>query len=254
MTDGDDPVPRNAADATGPADPAAAPPDGTAGRHTPPGLVLTTPGGSRFHFDPGALCLELLTTGGPGPYARYEVLHRPADLAAWLPPSRLRLPADAVRISPAELTATRTLRDALWHLAAARAHGRPGEPEDYTVLNRAAEHPPLVPRIAPDGTAAAPPPADGAQLASTLARDAIALLTGPYADRIRECGAHDCRLIFVDTSRPGRRRWCSMERCGNRHKVRSLRARRESEETPPAAALPADSGRAPADPPSESMG
>ncbi|MGC4762555.1 CGNR zinc finger domain-containing protein [Micromonospora sp. DT46] len=52
------------------------------------------------------------------------------------------------------------------------------------------------------------------------------LFTGPYRDRIRECATHDCYLVFVDTSRPGRRRWCAMERCGNRHKVRSLRARR----------------------------
>ncbi|NEE48667.1 CGNR zinc finger domain-containing protein, partial [Streptomyces sp. SID8455] len=42
---------------------------------------------------------------------------------------------------------------------------------------------------------------------------------------IRTCGADDCRLLFVDTSRPGKRRWCSMERCGNRHKVRAHRAR-----------------------------
>ncbi|MFJ3214767.1 CGNR zinc finger domain-containing protein [Kitasatospora sp. NPDC086801] len=190
------------------------------------GLTLTTPRGTRFHFDPGALCLELLTTGGPGPYARYEVLRQPADLTHWLPHSRLRLPADAVRIDPAQLAATRTLRDALWRLAAARAHGRPGTAADYAVLNRAAAHPPLAPQITPAGTAAAPLPADGGQLASTLARDAIALLTGPHADRIRECGAHDCQLIFVDTSRPGRRRWCSMERCGNRAKVKALRARR----------------------------
>ncbi|KJS55624.1 zf-CGNR multi-domain protein [Streptomyces rubellomurinus subsp. indigoferus] len=196
------------------------------------GLLLTTPAGTSFHFDPGALCLELLTTGGPGEYARYEVLHQPSDLAAWLPRSRLRLPAGAVRITADQLAAARTLRDALWRLAAARAHGAPGDPADYAVLNRAAEHPPLVPRIAPDGTPAAPLPADGAQLASTLARDAIALLTGPYADRVRECGAHNCQLVFVDTSRPGRRRWCSMERCGNRHKVRALRARREPEPAP----------------------
>ncbi|MER7751114.1 CGNR zinc finger domain-containing protein [Kitasatospora sp. NPDC097643] len=193
---------------------------------TTAGLELTTPGGTSFHFDPGALCLELLTTGGPGPYARYEVLHRPDDLAHWLTRSRLRLPADAVRIDTAQLAAARTLRDALWRLAAARAHGEPGAAEDYAVLNRAAVHPPVVPRIAPDGSAAAPLPADGDQLVSTLARDAIALLTGPYADRVRECGAHNCYLLFVDTSRPGRRRWCSMERCGNRHKVRALRARR----------------------------
>ncbi|MFE2409748.1 CGNR zinc finger domain-containing protein [Kitasatospora sp. NPDC059408] len=195
-----------------------------------PGLLLTAPSGTGFHFDPGALCLELLTTGGPGSHARWEVLHRPDDLAAWLPASRLRLPADAVRITDAQLTAARTLRDTLWRLTAARARGERGAAADYAVLNRAAEHPPLVPRITPDGTAAAPLPADGDQLASTVARDAIALLTGPHADRIRECGAHNCYLIFVDTSRPGRRRWCSMERCGNRNKVRALRARREPEQ------------------------
>ncbi|MEU0491087.1 CGNR zinc finger domain-containing protein [Nocardiopsis sp. NPDC006139] len=40
----------------------------------------------------------------------------------------------------------------------------------------------------------------------------------------------------MDSSRPGRRRWCAMGRCGNRHKIRELRSRRESrrheEETP----------------------
>ncbi|MFD0786561.1 CGNR zinc finger domain-containing protein [Micromonospora azadirachtae] len=46
---------------------------------------------------------------------------------------------------------------------------------------------------------------------------------------MRECGAHNCHLVFVDTSRPGQRRWCSMERCGNRHKVSSLRARRAAD-------------------------
>ncbi len=70
------------------------------------------------------------------------------------------------------------------------------------------------------------PGATGARLLSTVARDAIDLFTGPYADRVRECGADDCRLLFVDTSRPGRRRWCAMEHCGNREKARAHRARR----------------------------
>ncbi|MEE3918700.1 CGNR zinc finger domain-containing protein [Micromonospora sp. BRA006-A] len=30
----------------------------------------------------------------------------------------------------------------------------------------------------------------------------------------------------MDTSRPGQRRWCAMERCGNRQKARALRSRR----------------------------
>ncbi|MEU4296691.1 CGNR zinc finger domain-containing protein [Kitasatospora aureofaciens] len=222
--------------------------------HPAPGLVLTTPGGSSFLFDPGALCLELLTTGGPGDLSRFEALHRPSDLTDWLPRSRLRLPAGAVRITAEQLTDARTLRDALWRLATARAHGTTGtvadHAADHAALNRAAAHPPLVPQIGPDGTAAAPLPADGAQLVSTLARDAIALLAGPYADRIRECGAHNCRLLFVDTSRPGRRRWCSMERCGNRNKVRALRARRDSEDSAagvvPAAGTAPTAGAVPA--------
>ncbi|WP_307851213.1 CGNR zinc finger domain-containing protein [Nocardiopsis sp. MG754419] len=61
---------------------------------------------------------------------------------------------------------------------------------------------------------------------SEFARDAIDLLTGDHVHRVRECSAHDCRLLFVDTSRPGRRRRCSMDRCGNRAEVRALRERR----------------------------
>ncbi|HYN73862.1 MAG TPA: CGNR zinc finger domain-containing protein [Nakamurella sp.] len=61
---------------------------------------------------------------------------------------------------------------------------------------------------------------------SAVARDALEVLTGTTAGRLRECEADDCGLLFLDTSRPGSRRWCSMERCGNRHKVRELRSRR----------------------------
>jgi predicted RNA-binding Zn ribbon-like protein len=32
--------------------------------------------------------------------------------------------------------------------------------------------------------------------------------------------------MFIDHSRPGRRRWCSMERCGNRAKTARYRQRR----------------------------
>jgi predicted RNA-binding Zn ribbon-like protein len=42
--------------------------------------------------------------------------------------------------------------------------------------------------------------------------------------RIRKCGASDCEVYFLDTSKGGRRRWCSMENCGNREKQRRLRA------------------------------
>jgi predicted RNA-binding Zn ribbon-like protein len=38
-------------------------------------------------------------------------------------------------------------------------------------------------------------------------------------DRLKQCQHEDCILHFVDTSKAGKRRWCSMETCGNRYKA-----------------------------------
>ena len=38
-------------------------------------------------------------------------------------------------------------------------------------------------------------------------------------DRISGCANPDCILWFLDTTRPGTRRWCSMAACGNRDKA-----------------------------------
>ena len=53
------------------------------------------------------------------------------------------------------------------------------------------------------------------------------LETGPL-DRVKECGADDCRWLFLDTSKNRSRQWCSMENCGNRSKVRRFRDRQKS--------------------------
>jgi predicted RNA-binding Zn ribbon-like protein len=196
-----------------------------------PGMLLEPPSGGAFRFDPGALCLELLTTGGPGSLAGYEVLHDPAALRRWVAASRLpgelHLSAD-----DADVAAARALRNALWGMAAAAAHGDDPDPADVSVVNTAAAAPALAPRIGADGSRQWVPGATAGQLLSTVARDAVDLFTGPHAHRVRECGSHDCRLIFVDTSRPGRRRWCAMERCGNRSMVRAHRARTPEDAAP----------------------
>jgi len=46
---------------------------------------------------------------------------------------------------------------------------------------------------------------------------------------IRKCGGTDCVLWFYDHTKAHRRRWCSMELCGNRMKVAAFRARAKLE-------------------------
>ncbi|MFJ5828834.1 CGNR zinc finger domain-containing protein [Streptomyces sp. NPDC093089] len=189
------------------------------------GMTLLHRDGRHFRFDAGSLCLELLLTGGPGPAAaRYEVLDRVEGLLDWVVECRLA-PGLDLAVTDAELATVRRTRDALWGLALARAEGAPPAPGELAAVNAAAAEAPLVAAVTADGTRAWAPGATGTGLLATVARDAVELFTGPHADRIRVCGADDCFLVFADTSRPGRRRWCSMDRCGNRHKVRAHRSR-----------------------------
>ena len=46
--------------------------------------------------------------------------------------------------------------------------------------------------------------------------------------RFRICANDACRWVFEDTSRGGRRRWCDMQSCGNRAKVRRFRSRQRA--------------------------
>ncbi len=64
---------------------------------------------------------------------------------------------------------------------------------------------------------------------STVARDGVELLGGQQAFRIRNCSREGCALLFVDTSRSGQRRWCSMSVCGNKVKVGAFRQRQRTE-------------------------
>jgi predicted RNA-binding Zn ribbon-like protein len=56
-------------------------------------------------------------------------------------------------------------------------------------------------------------------LLAAIARSAAEIIAEGTSSRLRVCSNPSCRLFFYDTSRTRRRRWCSMSRCGNRHKV-----------------------------------
>jgi predicted RNA-binding Zn ribbon-like protein len=64
---------------------------------------------------------------------------------------------------------------------------------------------------------------------SLVAASAVELLTAGDLRRVKQCpGAGDCGWLFYDTSKAGTRRWCSMEGCGSRVKMRRHYARRRA--------------------------
>src|SRR5437016_2719201 len=60
-------------------------------------------------------------------------------------------------------------------------------------------------------------------LFAPLAHSAATLFANVDRSRVRQCD--QCVLHFQDTSKKGTRRWCSMQLCGNRHKVAAYAAR-----------------------------
>jgi predicted RNA-binding Zn ribbon-like protein len=92
-----------------------------------------------------------------------------------------------------------------------------------------AEHP-MCTRLKENGTEVASEiyfkPQKPEDLFAPLAHAAAMLFANTNRDRVRKCD--QCVLHFVDTSRKGTRRWCSMQLCGNRLKVAAYAARQRS--------------------------
>ena len=172
-----------------------------------------------FSFRSGRLCLDFSATLGGRYRGGLERLGATEDLRRWLRASGLGSRPSSLS-DEGHLKAARELREAIYRLAHPKRKPRA---KDVATVNRWAGRPPLAPKLAAPGRATFHGAIEAAL--STLARDAIDLLTGPLARRIRECARPDCSLLFVDASRPGRRRWCSMERCGNQRKTAAYRRR-----------------------------
>ena len=168
-----------------------------------------------FRDDSGRLCLDLVSTlHAAGTADETEQLTGPPELATWIierGTSLTRLPSEG------QVRYAQRLREAVRELVE--------EPliSAYTRdrINEAALHPVPVPALSPAGHVQWA--ADDPVLAtlSLVARDAIDLVSSPLQARVRACANPGCGDLFLDSSRPGTRRWCSMDRCGNRAKKRA---------------------------------
>ncbi len=142
-------------------------------------------------------------------------------------------PADAA----AAFERAMVLRDAIYRIFLAVAHGRAPEAGDLEALRRTwLEAMGQSRLVATDGGIAWAPAEEDAGLDRVIwpvARSAVELLTSEDLGRVKECpGAGDCGWLFLDTSKNGTRRWCSMEGCGSRVKMRRQYARRRGKPAP----------------------
>ena len=170
-----------------------------------------------FRFRGGHVALDLAATLA----ARLkdqprELLGAPADLDRWLVSSGLAERAPGA--TGADVETARALREAIYALAS----GRPSSAA-RTTLNAIAAQPPARPRLSPSGERIIE--GSAGELLATIAGLAIALIGGPDRNRIRLCEGEGCAILFLDLSRSGVRRWCSMAGCGNRAKARAFRER-----------------------------
>jgi predicted RNA-binding Zn ribbon-like protein len=179
--------------------------------------------GSPWFFDAGAESLDFAYTGDMGRgVPEWERLRSAADLGAWLAEHVGHIaPGEA---SERDLADALMLRSALTRLYVAAADGEPFPADDVDTLNLVAATPDIPPALDGGRRQAGAGRIRVAQTLSTLAREAVTNLAA-HDGRIRRCDADDCRMVYRDESRTNNRRWCSMQRCGNRAKVRAHRAR-----------------------------
>jgi predicted RNA-binding Zn ribbon-like protein len=195
-------------------------------RSTPPGDVPVEE--LRFNFRSGRLCLAFVATVGERWRGNYERLRVPADLARWYREAGLL--DEPPHVTRGGLERARRLREAIYRNAQHVINNQAPAIEDELVINAATSAPPLIPVLRSGTSRLTLPPTGGEQAAlSTLARDAIDLFSSPATDRIRECASPECALLFVDTSRPGQRRWCSSDACGGRARATAYRRRKRDQ-------------------------
>lgn len=197
----------------------------------------------RFKFLGGHIALDFINTVdwriSEEPSDR---LQRYADLVAWgrqagvLTPERARTLLATARTEPARaeetLAKAQALREAMGRVIWAAAQGEPPGAPDLTVLNNALARALAHARVEDAGGRLlwcwAVTADDLDCILWPVVRAAAELITSDAIHQVKMCADDRCGWLFLDTTRNRRRRWCSMEDCGNRNKARRYYARKKA--------------------------
>jgi predicted RNA-binding Zn ribbon-like protein len=202
-------------------------------------VVIPTP--ETIRLQGGALSLDFANsadwTAEQEIIESQDVLLEPDSLDRW----GARLGVAGRPGGPEELELARGLRSALHAIFSALADGRPADRFSLARLRfayaQAVAAGSLV-RQEDGGYALEWSRDETRRVRFAVAADAVALLADPARlARLHRCPGRDCGWVFLNTS--GRRRWCSMETCGSREKMRRMYARKRAARAPAAPEEPA---------------
>ena len=202
-------------------------------RDLPETLALPLDGGAEWwYWLGGRPALDVVNTMRERWRRRVETLVTPEDLGLWLVCAELV--DERPNVSAGLLDEARALREAIDRCVTARIDGHRAPGAAVKQIDR------WLPEAAPLAQLSANgdgglifgerPARDPARRAvAAIAFDAARMLGMPeQANRVRICASETCSTRFYDRSPAGRRRWCSMELCGNQAKARRHRATRRS--------------------------
>lgn len=188
---------------------------------------------AKFEFIASQLCLDFCNTTNYAMPAPNERLKTYGDLIVWgemagvLDEDQAGALAAWGESHPREaleaLEEARAIRMALHRLFGGLAHGKGPLADDLHTLNEALSKVLPHQRIGLDErgfTLGWEPALAPDRMMWLVVGDAVGVLISDQLQYVRQCSGTGCSWLFMDQTRNHRRRWCSMDVCGNRAKVK----------------------------------
>ena len=182
----------------------------------------------------GALCLDFANTlVGHGAIPKHEYLTDYGDLVLWSRHTHLLAPSEVtflIREAPRHpsksLVAFKkalTLRKLIYRIFSAIIQNTHPKQIDLDQLNTARlqslQHSSVV-QVKQRFSLEWADPMAWDRMLWPIAISATDLLTSKELPYVKQCAGEGCDWLFLDTSRNHLRRWCTMDDCGNRAKMR----------------------------------
>jgi predicted RNA-binding Zn ribbon-like protein len=190
-----------------------------------------------YLFVGNRLALDFLNTSLVSNGETIELLTNAAAVARWMAHADLLTEKEAKKLEQAwehspraskAVLAVRRFRDRLRQAVFAFEAGSGVSADFIDELNSLLRNHPVYREVKADGNGGYTQtqsfePQLPDDLLGPLAEETMMLLAGVTAERVRKC--EGCPVHFLDVSKKGSRRWCSMSLCGNKVKVAAYRQR-----------------------------